>query len=63
MIKELVPPTSPENWTAAARDEGEEGEEGELKIAGLLERFKSKILKPSEELKEADLMERREECY
>jgi len=31
-------------------------------IEGLLERFKSKILKPSEELKEVDLMERREEC-
>jgi len=61
IIKELVPPTSPENWTAAAREDGE-GEEGELKIAGLLESFKSKILKPSEELKEADLMERREEC-
>jgi len=59
IIKELVPPTSPENGTAAAR---EEGEEGEVKIAGLLEHFKSKILKPSEELKEADLMERREEC-
>jgi len=61
IIKELVPPTSPENWTAAAREEGDR-EEGELKIAGLLECFKSKILKPSEELKEADLMERREEC-
>jgi len=61
IIKELVPPTSTENRTAAAREEGE-GEEGELKIAGLLERFKSKLLKPSEELKEADLMERREEC-
>jgi len=47
IIKELVPPTSPKNVTVAVREEGE-GEEGELKIAGLLECFKSKILKPSE---------------
>jgi len=61
IMKDLVPPTSSENGTAAAREDGE-WEEGEVKIAGLLKRFKSKILKPSEELKEADLMERREEC-
>jgi len=61
IIKELLPPTSPENETAAASEEGE-GEEGKVKIAGLLKHFKLKILKPSEELKEADLMERREEC-
>jgi len=29
---------------------------------GLLKCFKSKILKPSEEQKEVDLMKRREEC-
>jgi len=45
IIKELVPPTSPEDGTAAAREEGD----GEVKIASLLKRFKSKILKPSEE--------------
>jgi len=61
IIKELLPPTSPENEIAAAGEEAE-GEDAEVTIVGLLECFKSKILKPSEELKEADQMERREEC-
>jgi len=63
IIKELLPPTSPDNEAAVATEEAavEEAEEAEVKIAGLLERFKLKILEPSQELKEADLMERTEE--